>query len=205
MIKYPKNKSIKTESSLKAAVDAGEVFLGQRIMIKDNPVTCVDIDDNKYIFSMDEIFKCASYDKMTSILEQIYSTGEINHKEVLPANMMNDIDFLFVPTEFQVFGWNIYGEKEEDTKQFEWYKKGDFTRVKGYCGEDNLSLAKGENCNWRLSTVRSQNSSFNCCVNGLGCASIYRNYNDQIGVPIFFQITRQNISTKSNGNIATNY
>ena len=54
MIKFPesksKRKSDKTECSLKAAVNAGMVALGQRYIIEGNPVTCVDIDGNKYIF-----------------------------------------------------------------------------------------------------------------------------------------------------------
>lgn len=54
MIKFPeskpKRKSDETECSLKAAVNAGMVALGQRYIIEGNPVTCVDINGNKYIF-----------------------------------------------------------------------------------------------------------------------------------------------------------
>ena len=54
MIKFPesksKRKSDETECSLKAAVNAGMVALGQRYMIEGNPVSCVDFDGNLYIF-----------------------------------------------------------------------------------------------------------------------------------------------------------
>lgn len=197
MIKFPesklKRKSDETECSLKAAVNAGMVALGQRYMIEGNPVTCVDIDGNKYIFSMDEIFKCAPHKEIPSILRQIYETGKIGDKEVLPVSMMKDIDFLFVPCERQVFGQNKYGDekKELGIKQFEWYKRGDVVRVKGYRGKDNSYWEDGETCNWWLATVRSGNSSACCIVGGTGLADYYIASNTTIGVPVFLQITKE--------------
>lgn len=197
MIKFPeskpKRKSDETECSLKAAVNAGMVALGQRYMIEGNPVTCVDIDGNKYIFSMDEIFKCAPHKEIPSILRQIYETGKIGDKEVLPVSMMKDIDFLFVPCERQVFGQNKYGDekKELGIKQFEWYKRGDIVRVKGYRGKDNSYWEDGETCSWWLATVHS-GSSTNCCIvysNGL--AYYYAASHTTVGVPVFLQITKE--------------
>lgn len=196
MIKFPESKpkreSDGIECSLKAAVNAGMVALGQRYMIEGNPVTCVDIDGDKYIFSMDEIFKCAPHKEITSILRQIYETGKIGDKEVLPTSMMKDIDFLFVPSEFQVFGKNRYGVKEEGVKQFEWYKRGDLVRVKGYRGKDSSNWEDGETCNWWLSTVRSGNSTHCCYVSGYGYAYYGIASDTGVGVPVFLQITREN-------------
>lgn len=197
MIKFPeskpKRKSDEIECSLKAIVNAGMVTLGQRYMIEDNPVTCVDIDGDKYIFSMDEIFKCAPHKEIPSILRQIYETGKIGDKEVLPVSMMKDIDFLFVPCERQVFGQNKYGDekKELGIKQFEWYKRGDVVRVKGYRGKDNSYWEDGEACYWWLATVTSGNSSRCCNVNGYGHASYGHTSGTAIGVPVFFQITKE--------------
>ena len=197
MIKFPeskpKRKSDETECSLKAAVNAGMVALGQRYMIEGNPVTCVDIDGNKYIFSMDEIFKCAPHKEIPSILRQIYETGKIGNKEVLPVSMMKDIDFLFVPCERQVFGQNKYGDekKELGIKQFEWYKRGDVVRVKGYRGKDNNYWEDGETCNWWLATVSSGNSTYCCYVGYYGSAGNNSASGANIGVPVFLQITKE--------------
>lgn len=197
MIKFPESKprreSDGMECSLKAAVNAGMVALGQRYMIEGNPVTCVDIDGNKYIFSMDEIFKCAPHKEIPSILRQIYETGKIGDKEVLPVSMMKDIDFLFVPCERQVFGQNKYGDekKELGIKQFEWYKRGDVVRVKGYRGKDNSYWEDGETCHWWLATVRSGNSTTCCFVNYNGYAFNSGASYTGIGVPVFLQITKE--------------
>ena len=197
MIKFPeskpKRKSDETECSLKAAVNAGMVALGQRYMIEGNPVTCVDIDGNKYIFSMDEIFKCAPHKEIPSILRQIYETGKIGNKEVLPVSMMKDIDFLFVPCERQVFGQNKYGDekKELGIKQFEWYKRGDVVRVKGYRGKDNNYWEDGETCYWWLATVDSGSSTYCCTVDYNGIAGGYNASDTPIGVPVFLQITKE--------------
>lgn len=198
MIKFPESKpkreSDGTECSLKAAVNAGMVALGQRYMIEGNPVTCVDIDGDKYIFSMDEIFKCAPHKEIPSILKQIYETGKIGDKEVLPVSMMKDIDFLFVPCERQVFGKNRYGDekREQGIKQFEWYKRGDLVRVKGYRGKDNSNWEDGETCTWWLSTVHSGNSTSCCSVNYAGHATSHSASHTDVGVPVFLQITREN-------------
>lgn len=197
MIKFPesksKRKSDKTECSLKAAVNAGMVALGQRYIIEGNPVTCVDIDGNKYIFSMDEVFKCAPHKEISFILKQIYETGKIDDKEVLPVSMMKDIDFLFIPYERQVFGQNKYGDRKKELgiKQFEWYKRGNIVRVKGYRGKDNSYWEDSEICAWWLATVASGNSTHRCYVSDNGHVCNYFASDPDIGVPVFLQITRE--------------
>lgn len=192
MIKYPNSnrRILRRDNSLKGAVNAGAVRVGQRFFVGDNPVTCVHIDGDKYIFSMDDIFKTASHDKIESILETIYTTGMIDGLNVIPTGIMPDIDFLFVPTERQVFGKNEYGVEEND-EQFEWFKRGDAARVKGYKGAKSDTWSDGETCAWWLSTVRSGNSAHCCRVtNGGIAAGNYASYTS-IGVPVFFQMTRK--------------
>ena len=196
MIKFPESKpkreSDETECSLKAAVNAGMVALGQRYMIEGNPVTCVDINGDKYIFSMDEIYKCGPHKDIPLVLKEIYETGKIGDVEVLPVSMMKDIDFLFVPCERQVFGINEYGDekKEQGIKQFEWYKRGDLVRVKGYRGAKHDYWNQGETCHWWLSTVDSGNSTNCCSVYNNGSANDYNASHTTIGVPVFLQITK---------------
>lgn len=191
MIKYPNSnrRNFKRDNSLKGAVNAGAVRVGQRFFVGDNPVTCVHIDGDKYIFSMDDIFKKTSHDKIAEVLETIYTTGMIDGVNVIPTGIMSDIDFLFVPTERQVFGKNEYGV-EEDDEQFEWFKRGDSTRVKGYQGSDT-DYEKGDTCYWWLATVDSGNSSGCCYVGSYGDASAGYASSTTIGVPVFFQMTRK--------------
>ena len=195
MIKYPnsnsKRKVTKKDNTLKDAVDTGVVRLGQRFFIGDNPVTCVHIDGNKYIFSMDDIFKTTSHDKIGDVLETIYTTGAIDGLKVIPIAMMQDIDFLFVPSERQVFGENKYGVEEND-EQFEWFKRGDATRVKGYKGVTSAAWPDGKTCIWWLATVASGNSTYCCRVSYYGNVANSFVSSTAIGVPVFFQMTKKN-------------
>lgn len=192
MIKYPNSnrRMVRRDNTLKGAVNAGAVRVGQRFFVGDNPVTCVHIDGDKYIFSMDDIFKTTSHDKIAEVLETIWTTGMIDGINVIPTGMMQDIDFLFVPSERQVFGENKYGVEEGDD-QFEWFKRGDAARVKGYKGIKSDTWEDGETCSWWLATVYS-GSSTNCCsatYDGLA----YYGYASatSIGVPVCFQMTRK--------------
>lgn len=190
MIKYPNdNSNNRRNCTLKEVVNAGAIRVGQRYFIGDNPVTCVHIDGDKYIFSMDDIFKITSYDKIAEVLETIWTTGMIDGINVIPTGMMRDIDFLFVPSERQVFGKNKYGV-EEDDEQFDWFKRGDIARVKGYKGAKSDKLEDGEIYHWWLSTVGSGTSNTYCYVYYYGLADCDYTYNTAIGVPVFFQMTR---------------
>lgn len=193
MIKYPNSerKVTRKNNTLKGAVDAGVVKVGQRFFVGENPVTCVHIDGDKYIFSMDDIFKHTSHDKIAKVLETIYTTGMIDGINVIPIEMMQDINFLFVPTECQVFGENKYGVKEND-EQFEWFKRGGAARVKGYKGANSDTWSDGETCAWWLATVHSGSSTSCCHVRDNGNATYYIASNTAIGVPVFFQMTKKN-------------
>lgn len=192
MIKYPNSnrRMVRRDNTLKGAVNAGVVKVGQRFFVGDNPVTCVHIDGDKYIFSMDDIFKTTSHDKIAEVLETIWTTGMIDGINVIPTGMMQDIDFLFVPSERQVFGENKYGV-EEDDEQFDWFKRGDAARVKGYKGAKSDTWEDGETCHWWLSTVYSGHSTHCCLVYYTGHATYSNASNTTIGVPVCFQMTRK--------------
>lgn len=202
MIKFPENKVKKesdgTECSLKTAVNADAVSLGQKYIIENNPITCVDIDSDKYIFSMDGIFKCGPYRDITSILKQIYETGKIDNIEVLPVSMMKDIDFLFVPDKCQIFGEDIGNNntKEEEIKPFKWYKREKDSQEKKYSGVVSRPWDQNQSCPWWTATVLSGHSNYCCAVGSLGGASYYDTSNGNIGVPIFFQMTKENKDNK---------
>lgn len=187
MIKYPNSERNYT---LKDAVNAGAVKVGQRFFIGENPVTCVHIDGDRYIFSMDDIFKHTSHGKIAEVLETIYMTGMIDGINVIPIKMMQDIDFLFVPSERQVFGENKYGV-EENNEQFEWFRRENVTRVKGYKGANSDIWSDGEICSWWLCTATSGSSTHCCFVYSGGLANSGNASNTAIGVPIFFQITQK--------------
>lgn len=192
MIKYPNSnrRMVRRDNTLKGAVNAGAVRVGQRFFVGDNPVTCVHIDGDKYIFSMDDIFKTTSHDKIAEVLETIWTTGMIDGINVIPTGMMQDIDFLFVPSERQVFGENKYGV-EEDDEQFDWFKRGDAARVKGYKGVKSDTWEDGESCTWWLSAVTSGNSTYCCNVHTGGHANTNYASSPARGVPVCFQMTRK--------------
>lgn len=193
MIKYPNSnkRMVRRDNTLKDSVNTGEVRVGQRFFVGDNPVTCVHINGDKYIFSMDDIFKTTSHDKIAEVLETIWTTGMIDGINVIPTGTMRDIDFLFVPSERQVFGENKYGV-EEDDEQFDWFKRGNAARVKGYKGAKSDKWEDDEICTWWLSTAYYGYSTSYCIVNSNGIAYYYY-YAPQtgIGVPVCFQMTRK--------------
>lgn len=197
MIKFPECKQNESGANtpLKVAVNASTVALGQRYMIENNPVTCVDIDNNKYIFSMDEIYKCGSHNDIIPMLHKIYETGKIDGIKVLPTSIMKDIDFLFIPSTYQIFGKNKYSIEEKDVKQFEWYKRGNLVRIKGYNGIPSDHWDKNEICHWWLSNVSSSYNFTYCqyyyCVSYEGSIIYNHESNIYIGIPIFFQITKK--------------
>lgn len=192
MIKYPNSnrRIVRKDNTLKGAVNAGAVRIGERFFVGNNSVTCVHIDGDKYIFSMDDIFKTTSHDKIAEVLETIWTTGMIDGINVIPTGMMQDIDFLFVPSERQVFGENKYGV-EEDDEQFDWFKRGDAARVKGYKGVKSDIWEDGESCIWWLSTVYSGNSTSCCIVHHYGFAYATIASYTSVGVPVCFQMTRK--------------
>lgn len=184
MIRFPRVDTAKTDDILSSLIKNNKIELGQRYKIGENFVTCVDISDNKYIFSFDKIFIQTYYNNISNILQRLWCTGKVNGIEILPVDMIKNIDFVFVPNEFQVFGGN------KNIHQFEWYKlNGDFSRIKGWCREDD-KRHKGEICAWWLSDFHPNDASDCREVDWRGTSGRTFSVNSE-GVAIFFQMTRK--------------
>jgi hypothetical protein len=189
IIKVPDNNrknDIKT-SWLQERINNNDIGVGERIIINDKPVTCVDVDINEngksqYTFGFDTIFIYGSYDQIKLILDCIYSLGYLNKEVIFTPDELPYIDSIFIPSESQMFGRNIYGDSNE--KQFQWYKKqGRYKRIKG---------DKEGDPGWYWLSDRCKGSSTHCCaVAYYGHATYYNASNTDIGVPIYFTMYRR--------------
>lgn len=174
MIRYPLDTtSIENEDLTYNA------FVGKKYIINNRVLTCVDIDNDKYIFSFDEILTLSTHDNLESVLRELYTTGKFDGTEFIPFAILNQIDFLFIPTEYQIFGKREYSESnEKNVKQFEYYK--DNTAIKFFKGK----------VRWYWLSDKSINSTSFCLVRGSGDA--YDSGASLLGgVPIFFQIKKR--------------
>ena len=178
MIRFPSIKKVAVETegdwtafptmkcnSIKQFCEMGVVQVGSRFIVDGWWITCIDIDGDKYYFSYDEVPVCAAHKDIEKILKDIYTTGKVGNIKVMPKELRDEVEYLFVPSEYQVFGENKYGVKETGVKQFEYFKRGDISRVKGYRGKEIDSWRQGGTLPWWLSAVRSGNSTACCYVN----------------------------------------
>lgn len=202
MIRFPSIKKVAVETegdwtafptmkcnSIKQFCEMGVVQVGSRFIVDDWWITCIDIDGDKYYFSYDEVPVCAAHKDIEKILKDIYTMGKVGNIKVMPKELRDEVEYLFVPSEYQVFGENKYGVKETGVKQFEYFKRGDISRVKGYRGKEIDSLRQGETLHWWLSTVHSGDSAYCCYVSDYGgYASLYIASTAAIGVPVCFEI-----------------
>jgi hypothetical protein len=189
IIKVPDNNkenNIKT-SWLQERINNNDIGVGERIIMGDRPVTCVDVDINEdgklqWTFGFDIIFAYGSHDQIRSILDCIYSLGNLNREVIFTPNELQYIDSIFVPSESQMFGENIYGDSNE--KQFRWYKEqGRYKRIKGN---------KDGDPEWYWLSDRCKNNSTYCCyVSDYGNASGTGASHTSIGVPIYFTMHRR--------------
>ena len=175
-------------NSIKQFCEMGVVQVGSRFIVDGWWITCIDIDGDKYYFSYDEVPVCAAHKDIEKILKDIYTTGKVGNIKVMPKELRDEVEYLFVPSEYQVFGENKYGVKETGVKQFEYFKRGDISRVKGYRGKEIDSWRQGETLPWWLSTVYSGHSTSYCDVASYGLATSHGESNTTIGVPVFFEI-----------------
>lgn len=201
MIRFPNVKKVVIETegdwtafptmkcnSIKQFCEMGVVQVGSRFIVDGWWITCIDIDGDKYYFSYDEVPVCAAHKDIEKILKDIYTTGKVGNIKVMPKELRDEVEYLFVPSEYQVFGENKYGVKETGVKQFEYFKRGDISRVKGYRGKEIDSWRQGETLPWWLSTVRSGNSTDCCGVYDSGYAYADDASYTTIGVPVCFEI-----------------
>jgi hypothetical protein len=144
-------------NSIKDYINAGVVTVGSKFNICGRDITCVHISGNDYIFSFDDCLGKATIAEIPTKLEEIY-----NDPKIIPISLRKEIEYLFIPTEFQIFGKNTYGETETDVEQFDYYKNNEAHRVK------NID---GETWSYWTSSPSSNNSSFFCLVYSYGDAS----------------------------------
>jgi hypothetical protein len=138
-------------NSIKDYINAGVVTVGSRFNVCGRDITCVHISGNDYIFSFDDCLGKATIAEIPAKLEEIY-----NDPKIIPISLRKEIEYLFIPTEFQIFGKNIYGETETDVEQFDYYKNNEAHRVKN---------VDGETWSYWTSSPRSDNS-YNFCLVG---------------------------------------
>lgn len=170
MIKYPLDKE------LKEGIENKKIYVGCRLMIYNNPITCVNIKENKFIFSFDNIYAINHFCDIEKILKEIYENGTVHGRHLLSPYLRECIDFFFVPSLEQV-----YYVPEKPDFQFEWFKRGPISRIKadpsGFCVP------------WFTSTVYENGKS--CfIIEGDGIRSLIKS-NERAGIPIFFQITKK--------------
>jgi hypothetical protein len=195
MIRVP-NKNytfIKEDSEIRRAIENGLVWVGQKFLMNGNFITCIDITKDKYTFTLDNIFATDSWDNIELRLKNLYETGYLSGIPLFTKDFIDDIDFFFIPTEKQMFGKNLFGEKEDDNvKQFQLYKEyGDIARVKALDKNIHEDCEKGETWYYWLSNQYKNSSTLCCAVSYTGTASDHSASNTYIGVPIFFQMTKR--------------
>jgi hypothetical protein len=195
MIRVP-NKNytfIKEDSEIRRAIENGLVWVGQKFLMNGNFVTCIDITEDKYTFTLDNIFATDSWYNIESRLENLYETGYLSGIPLFTRGFIDDIDFFFIPTEKQMFGKNLIGEEEDDNvKQFQFYKEyGDIARIKALDKNIHEDYKKGETWYYWLSDRCEGNSTHCCYVGHNGHAGYAIASHTCIGVPIFFQMTKR--------------
>jgi hypothetical protein len=143
-------------NAIKDYINADVVTVGSKFNICGRDITCVHISGNDYIFSFDDCLGKATIAEIPAKLEEIY-----NDPKIIPISLRKEIEYLFIPTEFQIFGKNIYGETETDVEQFDYYKNNEAHRVKN---------VDGETWSYWTSSPRSNYSNFFCRVDSMGNA-----------------------------------
>jgi hypothetical protein len=144
-------------NSIKAYIRANVVTVGSKFRINGYDITCVHIGGDDYIFAFDDCINKCTVEEIPLKLKAIY-----NDTEIIPAILQKEIEYLFIPTEYQIFGKNQYSDKtEDDIEQFNYYKENEAHRVK------NL---KGEVFPYWTSSPDSSNASLFCFVGSNGGA-----------------------------------
>jgi hypothetical protein len=143
-------------NSIKDYINAGVVTVGSKFNICGRDITCVHISGNDYIFSFDDCLGKTTIAEIPAKLEKIY-----NDPKIIPISLKKEIEYLFIPTEFQIFGKNTYGETEIDVEQFDYYKNNEAHRVKN---------VDGETWSYWTSSLHSNDSGYFCFVHSAGDA-----------------------------------
>lgn len=170
---------------LQNKINEGDIFVGERLLIGDISITCVHIDFLYYYFSIDDIFVFSAYDNILNTLKEICDTGKINNIEIIPNDILQDIDYMFVPTVSQVS--DRYGKPNET---FDLYKRGDIERIKGFNSKlknNHCNYEDGETVNWWL----SKESCIAYAISYYGIILESVKETEHNGIPYFFRMTRK--------------
>lgn len=172
--------------------------LGQRCYIEGytekkekvkRSVTCVDIRDNVYTFSFDNVYIMGYYSEIPQILKEICTDGTINGKIVIPYYLLENIELIFLPDRYQIVGGKGYEEK-----QFQYYKKEKKSvKIKGFKKEgfDDNYFYIGS-CNWFIKQTNDIKESIDFVnyVGDLVTTSDEEDMKEKMGIPIFFTINK---------------
>jgi hypothetical protein len=186
MFKYPdRDVREKDEKSLlQELINSDNIKVGDRVAICCHPCTCVHINNNDYFFSFDEVFARTFWDDAMNVLMQIYNTGMYNGDVIFDSSTLRDIDYLFLPDIYQLFGSeNNSKDKDKHREQFTWYGM-----------YDNLARVKGNHLYKRLTpywTCNYDSTEQAYIVTCLGEDDYEAKTDETIGVPVFFKMHKE--------------
>jgi hypothetical protein len=119
-----------------------------------------------------------------NVLMQIYNTGMYNGDVIFDSSTLRDIDYLFLPDIYQLFGSeNNSKDKDKHREQFTWYKVyGDLARVKGdYLLKKTISywICNNDACGYVMVVDRNGHDNYELKTN------------DTVSVPVFFKMHKE--------------
>jgi hypothetical protein len=183
MIKYPVEKEtiiklfpVIETNSIKACINAGFVEMGTKFRILGRDVTCVHISGDEYIFAFDDNVASTTYQCLPCVLKKVF-----NDTTIFPTCLKSEIEYLFIPTEFQVFGTGLYEKNIHGLEWFDYYKDNPAHRIKT---SDGLIEP------YWLSTPRTDLKNYYCLVKSNGEMGSYNINSAAYGVAIHFVIKK---------------
>jgi hypothetical protein len=185
MLRYPKadERLEKDLSTLQQIINKGEMWVGRREYAGEYTVTCVHISKNKeYFFTFDRILLCTyGIEQIPYVIKTLYEEGQVR-SIIIPQSLLKDIDYIFIPSEFQLTGTHQCGFFEgpiETEEYFEWYKLNkNCARAKGDRNGNFVSY-------WLSDHEKSSNNHY-CYINQRGEVDIEFNDDARKGILICF-------------------
>ena len=179
MLKYPNNETVATMAKdydfidLKELARQNKIKVGSYWEIEGKTLICIHIDDKGYYFSFREVLDKIPYHQLEKFLEENWTNIDI-----MCTEMWNNFEYWYIPTEYEVFGKNEYGE-DKHIRQLEYYKK-QINRIK--CDKN------GDTCYWwNTSPYGSYFSAF-CIVDRSGSAyAHYASASDGVAPVLFMR------------------
>jgi hypothetical protein len=163
-------------NSIKGYIKADVVTVGSKFKINGYDITCVHISGDDYIFAFDDCATKCTAEEIPLKLELIY-----NDIRIIPLALKKEIEYLFIPTEYQIIGQNMYSDKtKDDIEQFDYYKNNKVHRIKDY---------KGSAIPYWTSSPRSSTTNSFCIVSSNGTAD-YSHASGTHGLAVHFVIKK---------------